>query len=65
MLFAAIALLGALAQAMLRAEGEARCGRGGDSRADEEGGTCAASTRSGKPCSRPAEPGSKYCWQHQ
>ena len=25
---------------------------------------CAAVTKSGKRCTRPAEPGSDYCWQH-
>lgn len=25
---------------------------------------CAAETRGGKRCSREAEPGSRYCWQH-
>ncbi|MGD2115969.1 MAG: hypothetical protein PVG07_13000 [Acidobacteriota bacterium] len=25
---------------------------------------CAGKTRSGKRCSRPAQPGSRYCWQH-
>ncbi len=25
---------------------------------------CAGRTKSGKRCSRPAQPGSKYCWQH-
>lgn len=25
---------------------------------------CAATTKSGKPCARPAQPGSRYCWQH-
>jgi hypothetical protein len=29
------------------------------------GGMCAARTRSGAPCSRPAEPGSDRCWQHR
>jgi hypothetical protein len=26
---------------------------------------CSARTRSGAPCSRPAEPGSDRCWQHR
>jgi hypothetical protein len=26
---------------------------------------CRARTKSGSRCSRPAEPGSLYCWQHQ
>lgn len=25
---------------------------------------CAATTQSGKRCSRPAESGSRFCWQH-
>jgi len=25
---------------------------------------CAATTKSGKPCARAAQPGSRYCWQH-
>jgi hypothetical protein len=25
---------------------------------------CAATTRSGKRCTRPAEEGSRFCWQH-
>jgi hypothetical protein len=25
---------------------------------------CAGRTKSGKRCSRPAQPGSRYCWQH-
>lgn len=31
---------------------------------DEPRPRCAAETRSGRRCSRPAEPGSQYCWQH-
>ena len=26
---------------------------------------CAATTKKGKQCSRQAEPGSAYCWQHK
>lgn len=29
-----------------------------------EGGRCAATTRGGSRCTRPAEPGSRFCWQH-
>jgi hypothetical protein len=83
--------LGALAYALLRAEGErslrpARArGTGGEPPSDRDasGGAaaapeaspsgpqataeprrCAGLTQSGKRCSRPAEPGSDYCWQH-
>ena len=31
---------------------------------DSEEARCQAHTRSGKRCTRPAEPGSDYCWQH-
>jgi len=81
--------LGALAYALLRAEGERsfRPVREADSsgepppvdRTPESGPEpvaptasepaaaprqCAATTKSGKRCARPAEPGSDYCWQH-
>lgn len=26
---------------------------------------CSGSTRDGKRCTRPADPGSRYCWQHK
>ena len=58
---AAIAVgLGFFAASLLRTE--RRVAEGGG--AAPEAGVCAARTRSGAPCSRPAEPGSDYCWQH-
>jgi hypothetical protein len=41
--------------------------RGGYAAAEsgEAPGRCLAETRSGGRCSRDAEPGSDYCWQHQ
>ena len=77
--------LGALAYALLRAEGErslrpARAeGTGGEPppvdhepagapgpapAADVSPNLCAATTKSGVPCRRQAEPGSEFCWQH-
>jgi len=32
--------------------------------ASGEPAQCAATTQSGKRCSRPAEAGSRFCWQH-
>jgi|GEM_PF-2418564 len=84
-IFALVTLgLGALAYALLRAEGERSLrpvrATGGSSEApppepapapqgegsgpDAEPRRCAGMTKSGKRCSRPAEPGSDYCWQH-
>jgi len=61
-MLAAIALgVGLFGASLLRSER-----RRSDS-SDEEltaAGACAAQTRSGAPCSRPAEPGSDRCWQH-
>lgn len=69
---------GAAAYALLRAEGERALrvvgGSGGgpgapspeeDEPARQAGPRrCAATTTSGKRCSREAEEGSEYCWQH-
>jgi hypothetical protein len=70
---------GALAYALLRAEGERalRPATGGP-REEPPGAPrpapqpgpveaprrCAAVTASGKPCAREVQPGSEYCWQH-
>jgi hypothetical protein len=35
-----------------------------DEEDEEEDIQCAAETKDGTPCSRNAEPGSSYCWQH-
>ncbi|MFP3940052.1 MAG: hypothetical protein ACLF0P_07085 [Thermoanaerobaculia bacterium] len=70
--------LGAVAYALVRAEGERALrvvgrsdgGSGSPSPEDEEPARdaaprrCAARTTSGKRCSREAEEGSDYCWQH-
>ena len=68
---------GAAAYALLRAEGERALrvvggSGGGDGRSPEDEEPvrqagprrCAATTSSGKRCSREAEEGSDYCWQH-
>lgn len=61
--------LGAVAYSLLRAGcgdapgSEAPPGAGGGD-APPAGGRCAARTRSGSRCTRQAEPGSGYCWQH-
>ena len=52
--------VGMFAASLLRTEKTAA----GDAGAEARSGTCAARTRSGAACSRPAEPGSEYCWQH-
>ena len=36
----------------------------GDDEDEEEPVQCAAETKDGSQCSRNAEPGSEYCWQH-
>lgn len=68
--------LGAAAYALLRAEGERVLrvvggSSGGDGASPPDDGDrvagprrCAATTSSGKRCSREAEEGSDYCWQH-
>ncbi len=53
--------LGLFGASLLRTETRAS-GRSDGAPAD--GGGCAAHTHSGTPCSRPAEPGSEFCWQH-
>ena len=50
--------VGLFAASLLRTE--RRAADGGEA----VGGACSARTRSGAPCSRPAEPGSDLCWQH-
>jgi hypothetical protein len=71
---------GALAYALLRAEGERvlrrperepAAGAAPKEPAGAAGGAaetgprrCAAVTASGKPCGREPQPGSQYCWQH-
>jgi hypothetical protein len=71
---------GALAYALLRAEGERilrrperepAAGPPPEAPAVAAGGAaetgprrCAAVTASGKPCGREPQPGSAYCWQH-
>ena len=53
--------VGLFAASLLRTEGrETDATR----TASPAAGDCAARTRSGAPCSRPAEPGSEFCWQH-
>ena len=52
--------VGMFAASLLRTEKAAS----GDAEAEGVEGACAARTRSGAACSRPAEPGSEYCWQH-
>ena len=52
---------GLFAASLLRTE--RRTADGGAGR-PADGGTCTARTRSGAPCSRPAESGSDLCWQH-
>ncbi len=54
--------VGLFAASLLRTE---RRAAGGGGAAPETGAGCAARTKSGAPCSRPAEPGSEYCWQHR
>lgn len=54
--------LGLFGASLLRTEGDS----GGKAPAASGAGDgCAARTRSGAPCSRPAEPGSDRCWQHR
>lgn len=36
----------------------------GDASTTVSGGKCTATTKSGRPCSRKAKPGSSRCWQH-
>ena len=67
LILGAVALgVGLFAASLLRTEGRA-AGAAGGAGADASAppGTCAARTRSGAPCSRPAEPGSDRCWQHR
>ncbi len=61
---AAIAVgLGVFGASLLRTERRAGADAGaGPAPAVPRG--CAARTRSGSPCRRPAEPGSSFCWQH-
>lgn len=71
--------LGAVAYSLLRAEGEralrpatgaSKEGPAGEpptepkAAAEEKRRRCAAKTSSGKRCTREAQPGSQYCWQH-
>ena len=70
-LFLLAAACGIFAYALLEAEDATRpAAAGGDGSAgdepdaDAEPAACAATTKSGRPCSRPAEPGSNLCWQH-
>lgn len=53
--------VGMFAASLLRTE---RAAAESGAEPEAEPGTCAARTRSGAPCSRPAEPGSEFCWQH-
>lgn len=53
--------LGLFGASLLRTERRASEGSGS---APAAAGACAARTRSGAPCSRPAEPGAEFCWQH-
>ena len=53
--------VGMFAASLLRTE---RLAAGGSESAPSGGGSCAARTKSGAACSRPAEPGSDFCWQH-
>lgn len=60
-MLAAVAVgVGLFGASLLRTERRAADGSVGAVRV----GTCAARTRSGAACSRPAEPGSQFCWQH-
>lgn len=54
--------MGMFAASLLRTEGGVPSRSGS---APPTVGTCTATTRSGAPCSRPAEPGSDRCWQHR
>lgn len=76
-LFVLTLCLGAVAYSLLRTEqqervpeegapgpGERPPGRSAEPGAAAPPATCAAKTRSGKPCTRAAEPGSRFCWQH-
>lgn len=56
------AAVGAFARALLEAERKRAPSE--TSRSDAHDPTCRAETKSGARCSRPAEPGSAYCWQH-
>lgn len=68
-------VIGGFAQALLRMEGRlpsrGASGRGGSGGSALGGGgaeaetQCAALTSSGSRCTRPAQPGSAYCWQHE
>lgn len=75
LLFLAATLgLGALAYSLMRTEGErvlrpVSGGGGGEppgpKPVEGEPPRCAGTTRSGSRCTREAQPGSDFCWQHQ
>ena len=56
--------VGMFAASLLRTEKAVAGDAAADAETEPATGTCAARTRSGASCSRPAEPGSSYCWQH-
>lgn len=62
LLFAVAMAAGVVLYAVLRAD-DARGSRARPA-GEAPAGRCAATTGSGARCSRDAEPGSRYCWQH-